>query len=321
VNSKPIIITTGDFKSIFFEIFFKSIKKNIQSPIILICNLKDYLKQAKKNNFKKKIYLISQKNLNRKFYYSKKFLNIINIDLDNLLNQKSLINIEKFYIQESFKVAFKLIKKGLTNKFINGPINKTKFLNKKNLGITEYISKQFNVKNYAMLIFNKNLSVSPITTHTPIRIVYKKIKKKIIEKQIELIDDFYLKLFKIRPKIAVTGLNPHCETILNIDEDKKEVLPAILKMKKKKINVDGPLSADTIFLQNNRKKYNVIIGMYHDQVLGPFKSLFEYNAINITIGLPFFRVSPDHGPNTEMIGKNKSNPQSLSNAIFFLDKI
>jgi len=55
--------------------------------------------------------------------------------------------------------------------------------------------------------------------------------------------------------------------------------------------------------------------------LGPFKSLFEYNAINITIGLPFFRVSPDHGPNAEMIGKNKSNPQSLSNAIFFLDKI
>jgi 4-hydroxy-L-threonine phosphate dehydrogenase PdxA len=61
--------------------------------------------------------------------------------------------------------------------------------------------------------------------------------------------------------------------------------------------------------------------MYHDQVLGPFKSLFEYNAINITIGLPFFRVSPDHGPNIGMIGKNKSNPQSLSNAINFLDKI
>jgi len=194
-------------------------------------------------------------------------------------------------------------------------------LNKKNLGITEYISKKFKVKNSAMLIFNQNLSVSPLTTHTPIRIVSRKIKKKYIEKQIKFINDFYAKLLKIKPKIAVTGLNPHCETILNFDEDKKEVLPAILNMKKKRINVDGPLSADTIFLKNNRKKYNVIIGMYHDQVLGPFKSLFEYNAINITIGLPFFRVSPDHGPNIEMIGKNKSNPQSLINAINFLDKI
>jgi 4-hydroxy-L-threonine phosphate dehydrogenase PdxA len=84
-----------------------------------------------------------------------------------------------------------------------------------------------------MLIFNKNLSVSPLTTHTPIRIVSHKIKKKYIEKQIELINDFYIKTLKIKPRIAVTGLNPHCETILNIDEDEKEVLPAILNMKKK----------------------------------------------------------------------------------------
>jgi len=172
-----------------------------------------------------------------------------------------------------------------------------------------------------MLIFNKDLSVSPLTTHTPIRIVSRKIKKKYIEKHIQLINDFYIKKLKIKPRIAVTGLNPHCETVLNIDEDEKEVLPAILNMKKKNISVDGPFSGDTIFLQNNRKKYNVIIGMYHDQVLGPFKSLFEYNAINITIGLPFFRISPDHGPNAEMIGKNRSNPESLSNAITFLDKI
>ena len=321
MNSKPIIITTGDLKSVFFEIFFKSIKKNIKSPIILICNKKDFLKQAKKYSFNKKIFLISSEDLNKNFHYSKKNLNIINVDLDSCLNKKYKINIEKFYIQQSFNIAFKLIKKGLTNKFINGPINKKKFLNNKNLGITEYISKKFKIKNYAMLIFNKNLSVSPLTTHTPIRIVSSKIKREIIKKQIQYINDFYTKTLRIKPRIAVTGLNPHCETILNIDEDKKEVLPAILDMKKKKILVDGPVSADTIFLQDNRKRYNVVIGMYHDQVLGPFKSLFEYDAINITIGLPFFRISPDHGPNVKMIGKNKSSPQSLLNAFTFLDKI
>ena len=79
-------------------------------------------------------------------------------------------------------------------------------------------------------------------------------------------------------------------------------------------------SADTIFLKQNRKKFDVIIGMYHDQVLTPIKTLFEYDAINITLGLPFTRISPDHGPNEKMLGKNLSNPLSLIRAIEFLDK-
>ena len=79
------------------------------------------------------------------------------------------------------------------------------------------------------------------------------------------------------------------------------------------------MSADTIFLRQNRKKFNVILGMYHDQVLTPIKTLKEYDAINITLGLPFLRISPDHGPNKKMIGKNLSNPLSLIKAIKFLD--
>ena len=89
---------------------------------------------------------------------------------------------------------------------------------------------------------------------------------------------------------------------------------------KKNINVKGPFPADTIFLENNRKNFDVILGMYHDQVLTPSKTLFEYDAINITMGLPFLRVSPDHGPNEKMIGKNKSNPLSLIKALNFLDQ-
>ena len=75
-----------------------------------------------------------------------------------------------------------------------------------------------------------------------------------------------------------------------------------------------------MFLKQNRKKFDVILGMYHDQVLIPIKSLFEYDAINITLGLPFIRISPDHGPNEKMLGKNISNPLSLIRAISFLDK-
>ena len=92
-----------------------------------------------------------------------------------------------------------------------------------------------------------------------------------------------------------------------------------IQLKKLKINIAGPYSADTIFI-NDYKEFDVIIGMYHDQVLSPMKALFNFNAINITLGLPFTRISPDHGPNTSMLGKNLSDPKSLISAIKFFDK-
>ena len=122
----------------------------------------------------------------------------------------------------------------------------------------------------------------------------------------------------MRPTIAVTGLNPHCESKTN--EERRLIKPAIEYLYKKDIKIFGPFPADTIFLKENRKKYDVVVGMYHDQVLTPLKTLFEYDAINITIGLPFIRVSPDHGPNENMLGQNRSSPVSLMKALKFLDK-
>jgi len=170
-----------------------------------------------------------------------------------------------------------------------------------------------------MLIYNKKLSVCPLTTHLPIKYVNKKINRSEIINKVKLIDDFWKREFGKKVKIGVTGLNPHCESIDNFNEDKNIILPTIKKLQKLRYNIQGPLAADTIFLKNNRKKFDLIMGMYHDQVLTPIKTLYEYDAINITIGLPFIRVSPDHGPNESMLGKNKSNYLSLLNSIKFLD--
>ena len=171
-----------------------------------------------------------------------------------------------------------------------------------------------------MLIYNKHLSVCPVTTHLPLKIVYKKINQKNIIEKIELINEFYKNNFNLKPKIGILGLNPHCESIDKFNEDEKIIKPIIKKMKKNGYKVSGPHSADTMFINNNRKNFNVILGMYHDQVLAPIKTLYEYDSINITLGLPFIRVSPDHGPNEKMMGKNLSNPLSLIQAIKFLDK-
>ena len=193
------------------------------------------------------------------------------------------------------------------------------FLSKKYLGMTEYISKKFYSKKSCMLIYNKKLSVSTVTTHLPIKQVAKNINKKTISEKIFLIHNFYKKILKINPRIGVLGLNPHCESVHKFNEDEKIIRPLIRNLKKS-YKISGPFSADTIFLKKIRKKFDVIIGMYHDQVLTPIKTLYEYDAINITLGLPFIRISPDHGPNEKMLGKNKSNPLSLIKAISFLDK-
>jgi 4-hydroxy-L-threonine phosphate dehydrogenase PdxA len=171
-----------------------------------------------------------------------------------------------------------------------------------------------------MLIYNDKLSVCPLTTHLPLKHVVKKISKNNIIEKVKLIQKFYKKRLKKNPKIAVLGLNPHCESISKFNEDEKIIKPTVKNFNKSKYRVFGPFSADTIFLKKNRERYDVILGMYHDQVLTPIKTLYEYDAINITLGLPFLRISPDHGPNITMLGKNKSNPLSLIKAITFLDK-
>ena len=319
MKNKPILIIAGEPNSIFLEIFFKSINiKKFKNPLILICSLKILKLHMKKLKFKKKINIINYLNLNN-LKLNNKCINLVDIPYKPKAKLEKITDKSNSYIRNSFETALKIIRFGFSNKLINGPISKKTFLKNKFLGITEYIAKSTATKKMAMLIYNKNLSVCPITTHLPLNKISKRINKKIICEKVFLINNFYEKHLGLKPKIAITGLNPHCESF-DKKEDEKIIKPTINFLVKSGYHVSGPHSADTIFLKSNRKKYNVIIGMYHDQVLGPLKALYEFDAINITVGLPFIRISPDHGPNEIMLGKNKSNPFSLIKAITFLDK-
>ena len=319
MSYSPILIVGGEPNSIFLEIFFKTLKfHKIKSPIILISSEKILKKQMKKLKFKKKIKILDHKNFDN-IKIDNKSINLININFNQKNVFEKISKKSNKFIEECFKVAFEILKSGKIYKFINGPISKKYFLSKKYLGMTEYISKKFYSKQSCMLIYNKKLSVSTVTTHLPIKQVAKNINKKTISEKIFLIHNFYKKILKINPRIGVLGLNPHCESVHKFNEDEKIIRPLIRNLKKS-YKISGPFSADTIFLKNIRKKFDVIVGMYHDQVLTPIKTLYEYDAINITLGLPFIRISPDHGPNEKMLGKNKSNPLSLIKAISFLDK-
>ncbi|WP_440676106.1 4-hydroxythreonine-4-phosphate dehydrogenase PdxA [Candidatus Pelagibacter sp. HIMB1593] len=320
MSYKPILIVSGEPNSIFSEIFIKSLKKiRIKNPIILICSFDLFKKQMIKLNLKTKVNIINPIKI-KNYNLSNKSVNLVNINYHQKNAFQKISSKSNKYIEECFNMAFKIIKREKIVKFINGPISKKYFLKKKYLGMTEYISDNFSIKKTCMLIFNKKLSVSPITTHLPLKLVVKNLNSKKIEDNISLVQKFFKTEFNKKPKIGVLGVNPHCESILDKNEDESIIKPIILNMKKKGYKIKGPISADTVFLKKNRENYDVIIGMYHDQVLTPLKTLFEYDAINITLGLPFLRVSPDHGPNEKMMGKNLSNPLSLIQAIKFLDK-
>ena len=319
MNYKPIIIVAGEPNSIFFEIFFKAVKtKKFKSPIILIASLSLLKLQMNKLGLKKKIKLINLPLL-MNLKLNNRSINLINIKYNQNKPFEKLSSKSNTYIKQSFELALKILKKKITNKFINGPISKKFFLRNKFLGITEYLAYKTKTKRYAMLIYNKNLSVSPLTTHLPLKLVSKKINKNLIIEKVKIINNFFIDRIGKKPKIAISGLNPHCESIDSFNEDQKILKPAIEYLTKLKYKISGPFPADTIFLKKNRENYDVIIGMYHDQVLTPIKTLYEYDAINITLGLPFIRVSPDHGPNERMLGKKLSNPLSLIKAMQFLD--
>ncbi len=316
MKNKPIVIICGDPESTFNEILIKSLKneifKKLNNPIIIFCSKRLFQNELK--NLKTKIDF---QMFDDKSSFNKKKIYLFDIPL----NSKNLsLKKKNSYINNSFNLGLNFLKKNNPLALINGPISKAKFLRGKYNGITEYLAFKTKSLNEVMLIFNKNLSVSPITTHVPVNQVTQRIKKKVIINKIKSINEFYKKYLGFKPKIAITGLNPHCETFYGKNVEKSEIMPAIKILKKKNIKIFGPFAADTIFLKRNREKFNVIVGMYHDQVLAPMKTIFGFDAINITIGLPFVRITPDHGPNYEMFGLNKSRPDSLIQAFNFLNK-
>ena len=320
-NFNPIIVVAGEPKSVFLELYIKNLNKFKKSPLILIASQKLLIDQMKLIKIKKKINILKlKKKINLKNLDNKK-INLIDIPIDykNLDAIKTKNSNE--YIKNSFETALVLLKKNKNLRLINGPIIKKSFLEKKHLGITEYLGSKYNIiNNVVMLIYNKSLSVSPLTTHVPLKNVHKFISKKRIINHVKKIHEFYKKSLNKNPTFGVTGLNPHCESSFKINEDEKIIKPAIRYLSKKNYKISGPFPADTLFLKENIKKFDVIIGMYHDQVLTPIKTIYEFDAINITLGLPFLRVSPDHGPNLIMFGKNRSNPTSLIRSIEFLNK-
>jgi len=318
---KKIIIIAGDPNSINSEIIskiWKIIIPSVKKKIYLIANFNLINKQFKR--LKSKTSIIKVKQIKENSVTKK--LKIIDIPLNFKNPFKVSLKNSKKYIIECFNLAHKLAEDNEVGGLINCPINKKLLHKSKKIGVTEFLASKCKINNGSevMLIHNKKLSVVPLTTHINIKNVSKKININLIIKKMTTLRKDFKKLFNKSPKIGVLGLNPHNAELASNSEEMKIINPAISRLKKKGFYIKGPLSADTLFV-NNYKKYDVIVGMYHDQVLAPFKSLFHFDAINITLGLNYLRVSPDHGPAKDIMNKNKANPLSLLKCVKFINSL
>ena len=307
-----IAITIGDINGIGIEILLDCKKNKKINKFVLFTNYNILKKFLTKKNIKIKI-----NKFNKNFKYISNSLNIYDFKAKN--NEENTI--------ESIKYAFKYCKKKFFIGMITLPLRKDliiKKIDKNFIGQTEYL-QQLNKKNTTNMIFNhKNLIISTLTTHININNVNKTLKRKnFIFNKIKSLNrtlkiDFNIK----KPKILISGINPHAgESGLIGSEEKLILIPEIKKAINMKINIKGPLSADSMINRNNLNNFDCYLFIFHDQALIPFKYISNYSGVNITSNLDIIRTSPDHGTAYNLVGKKLASNKSFINCFKIIKKI
>jgi len=339
MKKKPIAITMGEPSGISSEIVLKTWlnRKKKKLPNFFVIddfNKIQYINQLFKLNVKFK--LIKKPEEAEKYFES--YLPIIDMKIKMHFNLGTPLKNNSKFVLRSINKALKFVMQKNASAMITLPVCKKTIIEGgfKFKGQTEYISKKIfsetKKKNEEIMILTtrspidngKNLIIGLLTTHDPlIEVIKKKINKKEIIKKICAFKKSLQKIWLIKnPRIGVCGVNPHAgEGGLIGSEERKVIIPVIKELKKKKINLFGPLSSDSCFSKSIREKYDAIFCIYHDQGLIPIKILDFSNSINVTGGLPIIRVSPDHGPAFDIAKKNIASIDSIISSIKFIDTL
>ena len=230
---------------------------------------------------------------------------------------------------EYLERAIRLALAGEIEAIVTAPLNKEALAaaGVKHSGHTEILAELSNTRDYAMLLMGKDLKVIHVTTHVPLRRVPDLVTRDRVLRTIRLAQRTLEGLGQPRGRIAVAGLNPHAgEDGLFGDEEGREIIPAIEAARADGLNVTGPLPADTLFSRARGGEFDIVVAMYHDQGHIPVKTLgFEYDeatkkwtglsGVNVTVGLPFLRVSVDHGTAFDRAWKGIANHESMVEAL------
>jgi 4-hydroxythreonine-4-phosphate dehydrogenase len=221
--------------------------------------------------------------------------------------------------------AVTLARRGELGAVVTGPVHKARMYEAgfKFPGQTEFFAERCGVKNFAMCLTGGKITVALVTTHIPLREVPSALKESEIVRVGLLLADFLYCRSKSIPRIAVTGLNPHAGESGKIGHEEIEIIaPAVAELNRAPMSnhrsqpiFTGPLSSDTVFHRAADGEFDAVLCMYHDQGLIPLKLHAFHNGVNVTLGLPFPRTSPDHGTAFETAGKGIARPDSMIAAI------
>jgi len=224
-------------------------------------------------------------------------------------------------LEESAALAFR----GEIQAVVTGPIHKARMyeIGFPYPGQTEFFADRCGVKNFAMLLTGGNLTVALVTTHLPLSHVAPALKEDEIVRVGLLLEDFLKRRRIHHPRIAVAGLNPHAGESGSLGREEIEIIaPAISQLNSRSPITDhrspvfaGPFSPDTIFHHAANGQWDGVLCMYHDQGLIPLKLHAFHEGVNVTLGLPFPRTSPDHGTAFEIAGKGRARADSMIAAI------
>ena len=222
-------------------------------------------------------------------------------------------------VTEAIEIAVAACLDGRAAAMVTAPIHKAVLAETgfRHPGHTEFLAALTGAKRAVMMLASDKLRVVPLTVHMPLSRVPAALDIDLIVETAEIVLASLMRDFAIpSPRLAVAGLNPHAgEEGLLGDEDLRIIAPAVSTMVKRGQRVRGPLSADTLFHDEARKSYDAALTMYHDQGLIPIKTLSFWDGVNVTLGLPIVRTSPDHGTALDIAGRGKADARSMIAAI------
>ena len=221
---------------------------------------------------------------------------------------------------DAIKKAVKMCLENKTKSMVTAPVSKEsfKYAGLKYSGHTEFLGALTKTKNYCMMMICDDINSVMVTRHLPISDISSRLTQKDIISATKLSADFIKKILKRNPKILLCALNPHAgdNGILGSDE-KEKIIPAVKKLEKQGYNICGLYPVDVAWSKFLKNKYDLIVGMYHDQIMLPLKILNPKRIVNVTAGLPFIRTSPGHGTAFDIAGKNVADPSSMEQAIIY----
>ena len=306
---RKIFISPGDPSGIGPEVALKALEKNkdIQKEFVLGGDANYYQDFAKKLNLELKFIEedSSENGIKVKHFPLK---NKINLGIPEVDNSNYIMDVLSYGALGCLSKKY--------NGLITGPVNK-ELINQSGFefsGHTEFLADICNVKKVVMLLLNEQLKIALLTTHIPLSEVPESVTRKNLKETIEIINKNFSSIWKIQnPSIGILGLNPHAGEGGFIGKEEEEIIKPFINSSND--NLFGPISADTAFTRKNIDKYDVFLAMFHDQGLPVIKSFGFGNTLNITLGLPFLRISVDHGTAYEIAEINAADFSSMNEAL------